>query len=280
MQSDSTEGDAKPAGMSNLAQRLIVAAIGIPVLLMVIITGSTTYSAVVALTALAAVREFTRIARSAGARPNTLILPAGVALYVINATQQEAAAPAITGLVFTAAIAWGAFRPRDPLAISNVVWTIVGTLYAGFLFSHWLVLRQIPQGMEWTLLALFGTFANDTAAYAVGRLIGRHKMAPSISPGKTWEGAAGALVATSLAVPALATALGLPLTEPMWLLGPGLSVAAQAGDLAESKLKRLGNVKDSGAMFPGHGGLLDRLDALVFVGPLVYYWSIWVSPLP
>ncbi len=266
--------------MSNLAQRLIVAAIGIPVLLMVIITGSTTYSAVVALTALAAVREFTRIARSAGARPNTLILPAGVALYVINATQQEAAAPAITGLVFTAAIAWGAFRPRDPLAISNVVWTIVGTLYAGFLFSHWLVLRQIPQGMEWTLLALFGTFANDTAAYAVGRLIGRHKMAPSISPGKTWEGAAGALVATSLAVPALATALGLPLTEPMWLLGPGLSVAAQAGDLAESKLKRLGNVKDSGAMFPGHGGLLDRLDALVFVGPLVYYWSIWVSPLP
>lgn len=266
--------------MSNLTQRLIVAAIGIPVLLFVVVTGGTTYSAVVALTALAATREYTRIARSGGARPNVVILPAGVALYVINASQGEAAAPAITGLLFTAAIAWGAFRPRDPLAITNVLWTVTGALYAGFLFSHWLSLRQLPQGLEWALLALFATFANDTAAYAVGRLIGRHKLAPSISPGKTWEGAIGAVVATSLAVPALATALGLPAPWQMWLLGPALSVAAQAGDLAESKLKRLGNVKDSGALLPGHGGLLDRLDALVFVGPLVYYWSIWVSLLP
>lgn len=266
--------------MSNLAQRLIVAAIGVPVLLGVVIAGGTAYAAVVAVTALFAVRELAALARRAGARPSVIILPAGVALYVIDAFQDEGAALAITGLLVTAVLAWGAFRPREPNVLPSVAWTLGGTLYAGFLFSHWLPLRQLPSGMEWTLLALLCTFANDTAAYAVGRLVGRHKLAPAISPGKTWEGAGGALLATTAAALVLTVLLGLPVAWHTWLLGPAISVAAQAGDLLESKLKRLAGVKDASALLPGHGGLLDRIDALVLVGPLMYYWIVWVTPLP
>lgn len=134
------------------------------------------------------------------------------------------------------------------------------------------LLRGESFGLDWVLIAFLGTFTTDTAAYAVGRAIGRSKMAPSVSPGKTWEGAIGGLLAGAGAVLGLIALLEMPFAlGPAIALALALPVLAQAGDLAESKLKRMAGAKDSGALFPGHGGLLDRLDSLLPVFPLVYY---------
>jgi phosphatidate cytidylyltransferase len=151
-----------------------------------------------------------------------------------------------------------------------------GALYTGFLLAHALALRQLggddALGRSWLLFALLTTFATDTGAFFVGRAVGLHRMAPGISPGKTWEGAAGGFLLAALA--ALALSLVFDLGVAMWqagLAGVAVGVAAQAGDLFESKLKRLSQVKDSGSIIPGHGGILDRLDSLVAAVPAVYY---------
>ena len=134
-------------------------------------------------------------------------------------------------------------------------------------------------GRSWLLFALLTTFAADSGAYFVGRLIGRHKMAPNLSPGKTWEGAAGGLAAAitaALLMPLLPNEyLNLQLTwwQPA-LIGAAVGIAAPAGDLLESALKRRAGVKDAGHLFPGHGGMLDRLDSLLLTLPLIYYLAL------
>ena len=133
-------------------------------------------------------------------------------------------------------------------------------------------------GCWWLLLAILTVYAADTGAYAVGRLIGRHRMAPNISPGKTWEGTAGGMAAAVIA----ATALGIlfPLQLQIWqaaLIGVILGVASPVGDLLESKLKRLAGAKDSGNLFPGHGGMLDRLDSLLPSVAIVYIFAVAIT---
>ena len=131
-------------------------------------------------------------------------------------------------------------------------------------------------GRDWVLLALFATFAVDTTAYFIGRAWGRHKMAPTISPGKTWEGAVGGLAGAIVAVIALALLLDIDISySEMVILGFLIAVFAQLGDLAESKLKRSMGVKEAGNLIPGHGGILDRLDSIVFTGVVVYYCLRW-----
>ena len=172
----------------------------------------------------------------------------------------------------------------------TAAWLIGGPVYIGFLLSHALLLADsgfgsgssagYELGRNWLLLALLTTFAADTGAYAVGRLLGRHKMAPALSPGKTWEGSAGGLIAAITAAIILDQLLqccsGLGLTQ-WWqpaLIGAALGIAAPAGDLLESKLKRLAQVKDAGRLFPGHGGILDRLDSLLLALPTAYYLAL------
>ena len=126
---------------------------------------------------------------------------------------------------------------------------------------------------------MFVTFASDTAAYFVGKGLGRHKLAPLISPGKTWEGTIGGLVGAVLF--SLLFTLSTPFSLPIeWgealLLGLLVSVFGQIGDLLESLFKRYVGVKDSGKLIPGHGGFLDRMDSIVFAGAVVYYYLIWV----
>ena len=131
---------------------------------------------------------------------------------------------------------------------------------------------SIYNGYHWLLYALFTTFATDTGAYFVGRAFGKHKLAPVISPGKTWEGAAGGLIwAVGISI---ALAAVLDLSFPLWqqvLLGLLLGTVAQMGDLLESALKRRAGVKDAGVLIPGHGGVLDRIDSLLVTIPVTYY---------
>ena len=127
-------------------------------------------------------------------------------------------------------------------------------------------------GLWWLLLAVLVVYAADTGAYAVGRLIGRRPMAPGVSPGKTWEGAAGGLAGAVVAATALGTLS--PLTLGVWqaaVIGVILGIVSPTGDLLESKVKRWAGVKDSGSLFPGHGGVLDRLDSLLPSFIAVYF---------
>jgi phosphatidate cytidylyltransferase len=154
---------------------------------------------------------------------------------------------------------------------------IAGPLYLGATLAHAVLLRRLEEGAEMLLLALLSTFAVDTAAYFVGRTLGRRKLAPTISPGKTWEGAVGGLLAGMATPIALAYLLGLPLAP--WraaAMGATLGIVGQAGDLVESALKRAHQAKDAGGLIPGHGGLLDRLDSIVYNLVVVYHAYRWV----
>ena len=145
-----------------------------------------------------------------------------------------------------------------------------------FLLSHALVLREMGEsvnlGRDWLLFALLVTFATDTGAFLTGRAIGRYKMAPAISPNKTWEGAIGGFILAVLASLALGQLLNLELAHwQQGLIGATVGVVSQLGDLSESTLKRVSQVKDAGSIIPGHGGILDRVDSLVLSIPAVYY---------
>jgi len=129
--------------------------------------------------------------------------------------------------------------------------------------------------MIWTMLALVTAWATDTGAYLAGTRLGKHKFFPRISPKKTWEGAIGGWLAAPLTMLALGGLCGLPLAHcALW--GILIGLAATFGDLAESLLKRQTGVKDSGNIVPGHGGILDRLDSLLFTAVVTYYYLVWV----
>jgi phosphatidate cytidylyltransferase len=158
-------------------------------------------------------------------------------------------------------------------------WTFAGILYVGWLLGYIVALRGIEDGRNWVFYALFCTFGSDTAAFFIGRAIGKHKLAPSISPSKTWEGAIGGLlgaVGVSFLF-LLPTPVTLTSQLNWWqavVLGLLVSVFGQVGDLVESLFKRNVGAKDSGTLFPGHGGILDRMESIVFAVVVVYYWVV------
>ena len=251
---------------------------GVPLLVAAIWFGGPWYAVLVYAAALIATWEFNRLASAAEGDPFTPLLYGSVLLLLLDAYTGRAYLPAILTGILLVALVWSVVSFQQRGVAVGWLWTLGGSLYIGWLLSHYLVLRDLDQGRGWVLFAVFATFVNDTASYAVGRMFGKHHMVPNLSPGKTWEGAAGGLVATVLSAPLLALALGLSGAWTLWPLGLAVSAAAQVGDLAESMLKRAARVKDASALVPGHGGVLDRLDSLVLVGPLIYYYVVWVVP--
>ena len=154
--------------------------------------------------------------------------------------------------------------------------TFVGAVYVGVLGSYFILLRDLPNGMVWTINVLLAAWATDTFAYIAGKAWGRHGFFTSISPKKTWEGAIGGWVAATVAMAILGAWAGLPWFHGI-LLGFGVGVAGTVGDLAESVIKRQFGAKDSGNIVPGHGGLLDRLDSLLFAAVFAYYYLAWIA---
>lgn len=150
---------------------------------------------------------------------------------------------------------------------------LLGALYVGVLFPYFALLRNQPDGVRLIILSLLLVVAGDTGAYLVGRSWGRIKLAPRVSPGKTVEGAIASIAASLLTMVLLRGALADALSMAQALVFAfAINVMAQVGDLAESSLKRIAGVKDSGWLFPGHGGLLDRADSLVFAAVFTYYY--------
>ncbi len=146
------------------------------------------------------------------------------------------------------------------------------TLYISLLIYIYLI-STLPEGRKWLFLMLLGTWASDTFAYFAGRAFGKHKLTPVLSPKKTWEGAVGGVLGTIVTVYVYCL-LVMPVSFGLILLmGLGISIAGQLGDLIESAFKRLCATKDSGNLIPGHGGVMDRFDSMMLTAPLVYYFA-------
>lgn len=161
---------------------------------------------------------------------------------------------------------------RESQVFPMLVYSMFGVLFLGWNLSHLILLRLLPAGPSYILFLCAVVWVGDSAAMYVGKSLGRHKMAPAISPGKTWEGAVGGAVGGVLT--AIWSAGFLLPHVGLWqciILGCCISVAAQISDLGESMLKRYAGVKDSGGLIPGHGGILDRIDSLVFAAPTLVY---------
>ncbi|MGV1098628.1 phosphatidate cytidylyltransferase [Thiovibrio sp. JS02] len=156
-----------------------------------------------------------------------------------------------------------------------------GSLYIGLASAHLILLMGLPQGRYWLLFLTAITAASDTAAYYTGSLLGKNKLCPAISPGKTWEGFFGGLCGSLLASFAVKFFF-LPEESNLWIgfLALLLSCLGVAGDLSESMLKRAFGVKDSGTILPGHGGLLDRIDSLLLTAPALYYLLHFYARIP
>ena len=261
-----------------MAARLASAGIGIPLLVAAVWYGPPALTLLAALVAALGAWEFSRLAGDAGARPfHLLSIALGVALAV-NGHFQGAYTLPILGTGLLAALVWLLLRGVREGALADWSVTIGGALYTGLPLSFGLLMRSLEQGREWLLFTLLATFATDAGAFLVGRLVGRHALAPLISPRKTWEGAAGGLGAGVGASMALALLLSLPLA--LWyaaLFGAAIGLAAQVGDLAQSLLKRAAGAKEAGWLIPGHGGVLDRFDSVAFTLVVMYYLAWWVA---
>jgi phosphatidate cytidylyltransferase len=166
-----------------------------------------------------------------------------------------------------------------PLRVERVSRHLLGFFYIGFLLAHFILMRKMERGWAFILFTLVSVYFGDTVAFYVGRAWGRRKLAPRISPGKTVEGGLGAIVG-SIAGALVSKFLFFPQLPVLHALalGSAIGVVGQLGDLWESLLKRSAQVKDSGTLIPGHGGVLDRFDSVLFACPLVYYYS-WAAGL-
>ncbi len=251
-----------------LAQRAFGGALYAIPMLAAVWFGDPWYTLLIAALLALGAHELLRMLRAAGylALPVTLVammLAAGFGMRLAPA----ALIPALT-LILMASLAWQLRQSTQPL--SGWAVTAAAGLYLGLTGGHLAALRQLPDGYAWALLCILATWATDSGAYAAGRLFGKHLLAPRVSPKKTWEGYIGGLLAgaaTGALLGALLPTLGL---WPAALAGALIGALSVLGDLIESMIKRQAGMKDSGALIPGHGGVLDRMDSLLWSGVIVY----------
>jgi len=278
--------------VSALAKRIVSALVAAPVALIIIYLGGLPLAAFLAAVSAGCAWEFYRLAAAGGVEPLDPVgipLAGAVPLVVYAAAvglyRPSLVVPAVVMLVILAAVIWARGPQRRPLGA--VAATVMGILYTGCLLSFGYALREHPYavgqraGTALVAFPLVLTWASDIGAFFVGRAVGGPKLIPSVSPGKTISGALGGLAATVLVswlyvrFALRPVALLTMTTSATILFGALISVSAQVGDLAESLLKREANVKDSSHLIPGHGGLLDRLDSLLFVLPVAYLLFGW-----
>jgi phosphatidate cytidylyltransferase len=259
--------------MSPFWSRILVAVVGLPAVLGLVWLGGWWLWVLAAAVGLIALHEFYVMARPL--RPLVLAGYTGLVLTLLG-EQLGGTIWMLGGFLTTLALAFllkGISDTRQSLTVA-VATTVAGTAWIAFGLAFLLLLRRIPEhGRLAVFTVLLAVFAADTMAYFTGQLIGRHKLAPVLSPGKTWEG----LVASTITA-VLVSFFALYHTKPPFLtvgesliLGAVIAVAAPVGDLFESAVKRDLGVKDSGRLLAGHGGMLDRLDAPLFAGVAAYF---------
>ncbi len=262
-----------------LKQRVITALWGIPLVVAAVwFDGPIPWFTILAvIVGLLACLEFYRMSSVSKAWPLAVF---GLVVTVLFITYPHCTFPSALPVLLTAAVVLSliilvVMRKREDV-FSSWAWMIGSVLYIGWLLSL-LVTIRLDAGRDWLYLVLFATFGSDTSAYFIGKAFGKHKLAPQISPGKTREGAVAGVIGAI--VICLLFTLDTPLQLPLGyghavILGLFISIFGQLGDLVESLLKRNFGAKDSGGIMPGHGGILDRLDSLLFAGAVVYGYSL------
>ena len=271
--------------------RLASATVFLPLLVLMARVGGLLYLGFTLLFIGLALREFYLMMASRGLAPHwksgfvaALLFPIGIYVRLRTHQTEEWHLAGLLTVLLVAMLLAELRRGASKQTLVNASTTLLGALYIGWLGSHVCALRELPwslnvpyaEGMSFALLPFFLAWTCDTTAYAVGRAWGRHRLAPGVSPGKSVEGAVGGLLA-SVAAGAVARAWFAPYLS--WgaalALGALVGVFAQLGDLVESLLKRDAETKESSSLIPGHGGVLDRFDSLLFAAPLVYYFLLW-----
>jgi phosphatidate cytidylyltransferase len=261
--------------------RLLSALVLLPIGIAVILIGGGVFALVIAFIFTLAVYEFVQLMKLGHFAPSLIfavalvwVLLFSAALPRLNISQPAAA------LLLIAALTWQ-MRHREGSPTANWALTVAGGIYLGVAGAHFILMRELNNGQGWLLLALAGTWLADSGAYFVGRKFGVHKMTPVLSPKKSWEGLAGAVafgvILNALVAIVLSQVLNLDL--PWWAgaaLGLIGALIGALGDLSISMIKREVGAKDTGHIIPGHGGVLDRLDSLLFTVVVSYYFIVWV----
>ena len=299
--------------MSELAKRFVVSIIAAPLALWIVLAGGAPLAALLAIVSAVGAWEFFRIARATGARPLDDVgialaglVPLAIHAHYLGVVTVRPALGALLVLLVMAATIWLRGVEGGPLGAAAT--TMFGVLYTAGMLGFGYAIRYhdivagydtvgakhlllgplsipIPPGGALLIMPLLITWASDIGAYVVGRTVGGRKLIPSVSPGKTVAGALGGLGASMLVAYAYGRGVLVPVAHlgfSPWgalLFGLLISVAAQVGDLFESLLKREAKVKDSSRIIPGHGGILDRFDSLLFVLPVAYLLLGWL-PIP
>jgi phosphatidate cytidylyltransferase len=261
-------------------KRVITAAILVPLVLLLLLRGSYLLVVIFAgLVALLAAWEYIAIADSHGARlPRFLVLAAIAILFAVTFLNTSLILPAI-GVCSAALLIVCCFRSPNERVLPDTAYGVFGLLYCGLTLAT-LPLVWVKPGGPWTVVLLCCVvWTGDIAALYVGRPFGRTKLAPRLSPNKSWEGSAASLGGSVLVTAALVSLARPQFAGSLasWLgLAVVLNIFAQVGDLVESAIKRGAGVKDSGTMLPGHGGILDRIDALLLAAPALWY-AQWIQ---
>lgn len=265
--------------------RLLTALVAVPLAIFVIGRGGLWLFGFVTFILSVAVLEFCRLTVLTDFRPTRGF--ALVALWVVLADAQfpqwDLLGPGLS-VVLMASLAWQ-LGHREGHPFADWALTIAGPLYVGWCGAHVIRLRSLPDGQWWLMTALPAIWLADSGAYLIGKALGRHALAPTLSPKKTWEGYLGGIVVGSLATAALAVAWGRwsgpagPSSLDGLMTGAVVSTVAPLGDLAVSMIKREAGVKDTGVLFPGHGGALDRVDSTLWAAVIGYYIARWAIGL-
>ncbi|MEX1071074.1 MAG: phosphatidate cytidylyltransferase [Anaerolineales bacterium] len=268
-------------------QRLLVTLVLSPIGIAAIMLGGWWYGGLVAVVLARAAWEYAALFRAGGAQPATWVLLTGV-LAIVLARFMYGFAQDSWLLAFLAMLTLSVHlvsyeRGRDQ-AGTDFAATLSGIFYIGLLGSFLILVRNLPTGEWWVMLTFFAVWLADTAAYLVGTPLGKHRLAPRLSPKKSWEGYLAGILFGALLTPMfllLFRRFGLPdnpafSPENAAMLGVALGILPTLGDLGESMIKRQMKVKDASQLLPGHGGILDRIDSWLWAFPIGYFMILYL----
>jgi phosphatidate cytidylyltransferase len=275
-----------PRKPDSVAKRVLASFIFIPCLIVIARRGGYYYLALIDIMILVGLWEFYRMMEAKGLRPyKTMGFLSGLALSWYVFFQQGIYANLLLSIIFIGIMVLELARKEKGLAVYHISVTLFGVFYVAWLGSHLILLRELPhlKGLEYSLgfsfvIVVFAiTWCYDTGAYFIGSWLGRRKIFPNVSPSKTLEGAVGGVACSIVGVLIARATIAsyLTLAEAVGLAFVG-SVIGQLGDLVESMIKRDVKIKDSSKTIPGHGGVLDRFDSILFTAPVIYYFLKYV----
>ncbi len=261
-----------------LVERTLVAIVILPIVILVIVAGGWVFALSVAVILGVSAWEYWRMVTNGGFQPSALVVIGGVALmallrHLFDFPGSQFGASIL--ILVTMAMCTRSYELSRNQPASDFAITLAGIFYLGWVGSYLISLRNLPNGEWWAFIALPAAWIADMGAYAVGRLFGKHKLSPRVSPKKTWEGYLGGIPFAILGCALLAAAFQVRVPEitPLKgaIIGLVISILAPMGDLGESMLKRQFNIKDTSNLLPGHGGFMDRIDSTLWAAVIGYY---------